>query len=123
MSAVVRERCRALLPPDTKINYLFPASAGSATGVAMVQKPFIFVVTDQNVIMLECSWLSHDRPKAVHWTYPRTLRLGPVDSTVDPVFTVEGSTFQTWDEYISVIMAADAEITRDSMPPDPLPDL
>jgi hypothetical protein len=123
LSAVVRERCRALLPPDTEIRYLFPASACTAVGMSFVQKPFIFVVTDENVIMLECSWLSHNRPKAVHWTYSRKLRLGPVDTTMDPTFTVEGSTFQTWDEYVSVIMAADAETTRDSMPPDPLPDL
>ena len=122
LSKVVRERCRALLPPGTEIRYLFPAAASSALGFSFVQKPFIFVVTPENVIMLECSWLSHDRPKAVHWTYPRALKLGPVDTTMDPTFTVQGSPFQTWDEYIPVIMAADAEI-RAAGPEDPLPDL
>jgi hypothetical protein len=123
LSAVVRERCRALLPPGTEIRYLFPASATPVVGISFVQMPFIFVVTDKNVIMLACSWRSHNVPKSVHWTYRRDLRLGPVDTTMDPVFTFGGSTFETRDEYVSVINAADAEITRDSMPPDPLPDL
>jgi hypothetical protein len=123
LSAVVRERCRALLPPGTEIRYLFPASATPVVGMPFVQMPFIFVVTDKNVIMLACSWRSHDRPKSVHWTYKRNLRFGPVDTTMDPVFTFGGSSFETRDEYIPVINAADAEITRDSMPPDPLPDL
>ena len=123
LSAVVRERCKALLPPDTEIRYLFPAVASTVVGMSFVTKPFIFVVTDKNIVMLACSWLSHNRPKSVHWTYKRSLRLGPVDTTMDPVFTVDGSPFQTWDEYISVIAAADAETTRDSFPPDPLPDL
>ena len=124
LSSVVRERCRALLPPGTEIRYLFPATATSASGFSFVQKPFIFVVTAENVIMLECSRRSHDRPKAVHWTYPRTLRLGPVDTVVDPTFTFDGSRFQTWDEYVPVIAAADAEVRdRDFGPPDPLPDL
>ncbi|HEX6340774.1 hypothetical protein [Umezawaea sp.] len=123
LSAKVRERCRALLPPGTEIRYLFPAVASTAVGPSLVSKPFIFVVTDRNIVMLACSWLSHDRPKSVHWTYERSLRLGPVDTTSDPVFTVDGSPFQTWDEYVSVIAAADAETTRDSFPPDPLPDL
>jgi hypothetical protein len=123
LSAVVRKRCKALLPPDTEIRYLFPALASTVVGMSIVTKPFIFVVTDKSIVMLACSWLSHNRPKSVHWTYPRSLRLGPVDTTLDPVFTVDGSPFQTWDEYISVIAAADAETTRDSFPPDPLPDL
>ena len=123
LSAVVRERCKALLPPGTEIRYLFPAGATTITGFPYVQKPFIFVVTDRSIVMLACSWRSHDRPKSVHWTYPRSLRLGPVDTTMDPIFFVDGSPFQTWDEYIPVIAAADAETTRDSFPPDPLPDL
>lgn len=116
LSAVVRERCRALLPPGAEIRYLFPARAGSVAGMPFVQKPFIFVVTAENVVMLACSWTSYNRPKSVHWTYPRTRRLGPVDTTVDPVFMFDGSAFETWDEYVSVINAADAEITRDSFP-------
>jgi hypothetical protein len=48
LSAVVRERCRALLPPDTEIRYLFPASASMVS--ALVQKPFIVVISDQHVI-------------------------------------------------------------------------
>jgi hypothetical protein len=123
LSSAVRERCRALLPPGAEIRYLFPAVASTVVGLSVVTKPFIFVVTDQSIVMLACSWLSHNRPKSVHWTYPRSLRLGPVDTTMDPVFHVDGSPFQTWDEYISVIAAADAETTRDSFPPDPLPDL
>jgi hypothetical protein len=123
LSAVVRERCRALLPPGTEIRYLFPATASAAVGMPLVAKPFIFVVTDRNIVMLACSWLSHNRPKSVHWTYERSLRLGPVDTSMDPIFTVDGAPFQTWDEYVSVIMAADAETTRGAMPPDPLPDL
>ncbi|WNV91742.1 hypothetical protein [Umezawaea sp. Da 62-37] len=122
MSAVVRERCRALLPPGTEIRYLFPATAGSV--VSFARKPFIVVVTAENVIMLECSWLSHDRPKAVQWTYNRGIRLGPVDTALDPTFTIDGTPFQTWDEYVPVIVAADAEVRdADFGPPDPLPDL
>ncbi|MET1074327.1 MAG: hypothetical protein ABWY11_16895 [Umezawaea sp.] len=122
MSSVVRERCRALLPPGTEIRYLFPATAGSV--LSFVRKPFIVVVTPENVIMLECSWLSHDRPKAVHWTHDRGIRLGPVDTTLDPTFTIDGTPFQTWDEYAPVIAAADAEVRdADFGPPDPLPDL
>jgi hypothetical protein len=122
LSAVVRERCRTLLPPDTEIRYLFPASVSMVS--AMVQKPFIVVITDQNVILLACSWLSHNRPKSVYWTYRRNIRLGPVDTSADPVFDIGGMPFQTQDEYISVIRAADAEIAEaDFLPPDPLPDL
>ncbi|GLZ35899.1 hypothetical protein Lesp02_80860 [Lentzea sp. NBRC 105346] len=122
LSAVVRERCRALLPAGTEIRYLFPASV-SLVG-ALVQKPFIIAITDKHVILLECSWLSHDRPKAVHTRYRRAIRLGPVDTAFDPVFRIAGIDYQTWDEYVSVIRAADAEIAEeDFLPPDPLPDL
>lgn len=122
LSAVVRERCRALLPEGTEIRYLFPASVSMSA--ALAQKPFIFAVTDRALVLLECSWLSHSRPKAVYWTYPRATRLGPVEIDVDPIFTLAGLPFQTDDEYVSVIRAADAEINeRDFLPPDPLPDL
>jgi hypothetical protein len=82
------------------------------------------VISDQHVILLACSWLSHNRPRSVHWKYRRNIRLGPVDTTADPVFSIGAMPFQTQDEYISVIRAADAEIAEvDFLPPDPLPDL
>jgi hypothetical protein len=85
---------------------------------------FIVAVTDSQVTVLGCRWLRRNRPSSVWATYPRELRLGPVElyGSLPPTVTIGPLLLEIDEEYVPVIRAADAEITN-LMPLDPLPDL
>lgn len=83
----------------------------------------IFVVSDRAVTVLSTGFWGRKKPKSVLARYPRNVRIGPVEANPTPEFTLHGIRYEVDDEYISVINAADAEISADFMPPDPLPDL
>jgi hypothetical protein len=117
LSSVVRERCRAFLKPGDEIRYLFPAKVYASA-------PLIIVVTDSSVMLLSCSWFNRDNPKSIWGRYPRKIRLGPVDTSSIPTFSIGAHVLETDEEYVSVINTADAEIAEaEFLPPDPLPDL
>jgi hypothetical protein len=118
MSSVVRSRIRAFLEPGDALRYVFPAQlVQSATPYVMV------VVSDRAVTVLSTGFLGRNRPKSVLATYPRNVRIGPVDTKLIPEFTLQGIRYEVDEEYVAVINAADAEFSADFMPPDPLPDL
>jgi hypothetical protein len=107
----VREAVRALLEPGEEIRYLFPADGGPQ---------FFFVVTQASITVVYGGWFSRSTPKEVWRRFPRNTRLGPVDTTVIPAFTVGGLEFEIDDEYVAVVNAADAEIDAEyALPPDP----
>ncbi|GAA4024854.1 hypothetical protein GCM10022247_56590 [Allokutzneria multivorans] len=122
LSSAVRQRCRAFLPQNEALHYLFPAMAsadryGGSFGV-------IVAVTEGKVVVLACSPFSHDRPESVWAEHPRATELGPVESGSGPMITLGDLALEFDDEYVAVVCAADAELSGDyAMPPDPLPDL
>ena len=123
LSSAVRKRARAFLPDDTEIHYLFPAMSVSSRRTAFGMAPFVVAVTDTQVTVLGCGWFSR-KPTSVLARYPRSIQLGPVDTTVAPTFAFGGFVMETEAEYVPVIRAADAEITQENcLPPDPLPHL
>ncbi|HEX6467961.1 MAG TPA: hypothetical protein VF069_02620 [Streptosporangiaceae bacterium] len=115
----IRERCRAFLGLTGDILYLFPASFSGGGA------HFVFVVTDDEVIVISTALFTRTRPKSIWGRYPRRIRIGPVEVTgIGAFFELEGTSFEVDDEYVPVINAADAEIfARDTLPQDPLPDL
>ncbi len=119
VSSGVRKRIREFLDPDDEIQYVFPADvAGSAT------PSVIFVVGRKVITVLSTGFWSRRRPKSVTGTTPRNQRLGPVETGSTPWFEFCGVVYEVDDEYVSVVLAADAEIMRDApKPQDPLPDL
>jgi hypothetical protein len=124
LSTAVREQCRAFLQPDEDLHYLFPATSvqlGQGTpGVAA----FFVAISNLRVTVLSCSWRSRTRPTSVWARYPRAIRLGPVDMSMAPTFSIGKLVLETDEEYVSVIRAADAEISEgDFLPADPLPEL
>jgi hypothetical protein len=116
LSSEVRARVRAFLPPDDGVRFVFPAQVVMGTAV-------LIVVSDQAITVLSTGLRSRDRPKSVHAKYPRDVRIGPVDTHLIPEFTLRGVRYEVDEEYVPVINAADAELSIDALPPDPLPDL
>src|ERR1700716_2594244 len=128
LSAAVRERCRAFVPADQEIHYLFPATSVSVDGMVGMAH-FVVVVTGAEIIVLACGWYKRHNPESVWARHPRTTRLGPLDTSLaqtftDQTFTVGDLVLEVDEEYAAVIMAADAEMSgADGSPLDPFPDL
>jgi hypothetical protein len=124
LSSAVRERCRALLQPDEDIHYLFPAtSVQLGRGVVGVAN-FIVAVSGVRVTVLSCGWLRRYQPTSVWSRYPRAIQLGPVDTSMAPTISIGTLVLEVDEEYVSVIRAADAEISEGGfLPADPLPEL
>jgi hypothetical protein len=128
LSAAVRERCQAFLPPDEEIHYVFPATSVSVGGLVGMAN-FIIVVTSTEVVVLACDWFKRHHPDSVWARHPRTTRLGPLDISLAQTFTAQTFTvgdlvLEVDEEYAAVIMAADAELSgADESPLDPFPDL
>jgi hypothetical protein len=124
LSSAVRERCRAFLRPDEELHYLFPATSVQLDQGTPGVAAFIVAVSNLRVTVLSCSWLSRDRPTSVWARYARAIRLGPVDTTSAPTFSIGKMVLETDEEYVSVIRVADAEISEaEFLPADPLPEL
>jgi hypothetical protein len=123
LPAAVRDRCRAFLPQGEELRYVFPATS-LWTGHAAMMADFIVAVSDSRVTVLGCRWFRRNRPSSVWATYPRGLRLGPVElyGSLPPTVTIGPLLLEIDEEYVPVIRAADAEISN-CMPLDPLPDL
>ncbi|MEU7854744.1 hypothetical protein [Nonomuraea sp. NPDC049141] len=120
VSSAVRERCRTLLGEQGEIRYVFPALSLGPQDTAN----FLIVVTDKAISILATRMLRSDRPVAVHATFPRHTRLGPIMQASLPVIELGVMAFEFEEEYAAVVAAADAEIfAPETLPPDPLPDL
>lgn len=123
LSAAVRKRCRVFLPEGAGLHYVFPGRS-LAQGRAEMVADFIIAVTDKTVTVLSCRWFRRNRPSAVWATYPRYTKLGPVElyGSLSPTVTIGALLLEIDDEYVSVVRAADAEITN-LVPIDPFPHL
>jgi hypothetical protein len=122
LSRSVWTLARAFLDDGDELRYLVPATSvfvGGAPGTAS----FLVAVTDRHVLVLACGYWRRNRPESVWVRLPRSTRLGPVDTATTASFTVGDLVLETEDEYVAVLLAADAEAAGDAMPPDPLPDL
>lgn len=118
VSSAVRQQCRQFLEPDDDIQFVFPAEiVGSAF------PSVIFVVSRDAITILSTGNWRRDVPEKVVSTNPRNLLLGPVDTHLVPSFALYGIRYEIDEEYVSVVNAADAELSADLAPPDPLPDL
>lgn len=118
----VRERAKEFLQPGDDLRYLFAATIVQHTfGIT----PFncLVAVTDQRVIVLSCSWSSKYTPTSVYMRFPRNIQLGPVENRPGPCIDIGDLVLEIDDEYIPVVLAADAEVSGEFTPPDPLPDL
>ncbi|MET8143215.1 hypothetical protein ABZU32_23185 [Sphaerisporangium sp. NPDC005288] len=120
VTAAIRGRCRALLPPGEDIHYVFPVTLVRSGGVAN----YMVVVTGRSITVLATKVFSRYEPAAVWATYPRQTRLGPVRFAAGPTIELGGTVFEVDDEYVAVVAAADAEaFSPGDLPKDPLPDL
>jgi hypothetical protein len=118
VSAAIRSGARAFLEPDEEIRFIFPAE------VALSATPcVIFVITDRSVTVLSTGSRQRAMPRSVLSRYRRAIRLGPVDLRPTPAFTLFGIRYELDAEYAAVVNAADAEVSGNALPPDPLPDL
>ncbi|WP_216209302.1 hypothetical protein [Amycolatopsis aidingensis] len=124
VSSKDRERCRAFLREGDNIRYLLLGTA-IWLGVGPARAQFYVVVTDNEVVVINRSWFG-GRPKTLWNRYPRRIRLGPVSEqpSIGPMITLGSLHLEINDEFVSVVRAADAEVTEEEvLPPDPLPDL
>ncbi|GAA3116589.1 hypothetical protein [Streptosporangium carneum] len=120
VSAVVRARCRALLPSGEDIRYILPALSVNAPGMAT----FLIVVADRSILVLSTKFFDRDIPNSVYATHARRTRLGPVEFSAGAAIELGGMVFEIDEEYAAVVCAADAEVfAPETLPPDPLPDL
>lgn len=123
VSSSERQRCREFLEPGEQIRYVFPANSAVLT-IGPAVAPFYIVVTQRSIVVLTASFLHRKRPNGVWARYPRTTKLGPMDTSLGPTFDLGGIAFEVDEEYAAVIGAADAELDGPSgLPEDPLPDL
>jgi hypothetical protein len=113
LASGVQARCRALLPAGAELRYVFPG-----TSLWLGRGNFMVAVTDRQVTVLECSWLRRNRPSSVCATYPRDIRLGPVEfyASLSPTVTIGHLLLEIDEEYVPVIRAADAEMSAASEP-------
>jgi hypothetical protein len=119
VSREVRQRVREFLGLSEEIRYIFPAA-----GVFLTTGTVLFVVTDSAIIVVTTGYFTRTKPKGVWGHYPRSSRLGPVETGTGASFEFKGTQYEVDEEYIAVINAADAEIfAQQSLPEDPLPDL
>jgi hypothetical protein len=124
LSSAVRERCRTFLQPDEELHYLFPATSVQLGKGTLGVAGFLVAVSNLRITVLSCGWLSRNRPTSVWARYPRAIRLGPVDTSLAPTFSIGKLVLETDEEYVPVIRAADAEISEGGfLPADPLPEL
>ena len=122
LSSAVWDRCRTFLQPGEELRYLFPATS-VALGRMLGTAPFIVAVSDRYVTVLSCEWLRRHRPASVWARHPRSTRLGPVDTSMAPTFSIGELVLEIDEEYLALVRAADAELDgTDRLPPDPLPD-
>ena len=120
----VWKHCSALLQADETLQYLFPANSIGLGRRVFGIAPFIIAVSDKTVTVIGCKWLRRNRPASVWVRYPRSIRLGPVDTSLGPTFRIGTMVLETDEEYLAIISAADAEVADDELvQPDPLPDL
>ncbi|MEU9832874.1 hypothetical protein AB0D67_15220 [Streptosporangium sp. NPDC048047] len=120
VSAAVRARCRALLPPGEDIRYVLPALSVGSPGMAT----FLIVVSSRSIFVLSTRFFDRDMPTSVYATHARRTRLGPVEFSVGAAIELGGMVFEIEEEYAAVVSAADAEVfAPETLPPDPLPDL
>ena len=124
LSTAVRQRCRAFLRPDEELRYLFPATSLTVGRGVFGVANFIVAISDKRVTVLACSWFRRNKPTSVWASYPRTMRLGPVDISLAPTLTIGTLVLEIDEQYLAVVNAADAEVgDGDVLPPDPLPEL
>jgi hypothetical protein len=119
VSPTIRERCRALLPTGEEIRYLIPVTSTVVpVGAPFAVGHFIVAVTDTTVTVLYMGMLRNDRPQSVWAQYPRTTRLGPIDTdSYEPEFRLGSLVMEVDQEYLPVIAAADSEISAPDFPP------
>ncbi|HZY28663.1 MAG TPA: hypothetical protein VFE49_10470 [Jiangellaceae bacterium] len=119
----VRERCQELLEPGEQIRYLFPATS-AVMSIGIAAAPFFVAVTDRAIVLVTGKFLRRNRPDQVWGRFPRTTRLGPLESSLGPAFELGGMIFEVDEEYAAEVAAADAELEGPAgMPDDPFPQL
>ncbi|MGH8823148.1 MAG: hypothetical protein ACRDVN_01555 [Jiangellaceae bacterium] len=119
----VRASCQELLEPGEQIRYLFPATS-AVMSVGIAAAPFFVAVTDRAIVLISGRFLRRNRPDRVWERFPRSTRLGPLDTSLGPAFGLSGMIFEIDDEYAAIIGAVDAELEGPAgLPEDPLPDL
>jgi hypothetical protein len=125
LTSGVRDKCRALLPPGEELRYVFPATWLVSGVRPALTTGFFVVVTDKHVFVLAGSWWRRNVPKSIFARHPRPTRLGPVDvhPSLGATFELGGITLEVDEEYVSVVRAADLELTDDGPPQDPWPEL
>jgi len=93
-----------------------------STGIAAA--PFFVAVTDRAIVLITGRFLRRNRPDQVWERFPRTTRLGPLETSLGPAFHLGGMILEVDEEYAAVVAAADAELDGPSgMPVDPFPQL
>ena len=123
VASSVRERCQELLEPGEQIRYLFPATS-AVMSIGVVAAPFFVAVTDRAVVLVSGRFLRRNRPDQIWSRFPRSTRLGPLETSLGPAFALGGIIFEVDEEYAAVVAAADAELEGQAgMPDDPFPQL
>lgn len=123
VSSIERERCQQFLQPGEEIRYVFPATS-AVLPVGPAVAPFYVVITDRSIVVLTARFLRRARPDGVWARYPRSTRLGPLDTSLGPSFVLGDVIYEVDEEYAAVVGAADAELDGEAaLPEDPLPDL
>jgi len=118
VSSAIRAQARRFLDPDDEIQFVFPAEVLNSAFPSV-----LFVVSRTAITILSTGARRRKAPEKMVSRNPRNVLLGPVDSHLVPSFTLYGIRYEIDEEYISVVHAADAGISADLAPPDPLPDL
>lgn len=120
LSSAVRQSCREFLQPGEEIDYAFPAISVGSPGMISA----LIVVSATRVTVLACKLMRRNVPDSVWATFPRNIQLSPIESNLGPIIATGSYLWEIDEEYVSVVRAADAEITEGGfLPPDPLPDL
>jgi hypothetical protein len=120
LSSEVRQLCRALLPPDERIEFVFPALSVGQPGMISL----LVVVGTSGVTLLACKFFQRHVPESVWATFPRSTRLAPEPTAAGQIIELGTMRLEIDEEYVPVARAADAvHADRAGLPPDPLPDL
>lgn len=121
--ADVRRRCRQLLDQGESIRYLIPTLAAGVGVIAYAAECFI-VVTDRRIVIVVGGTFRRHRPAQIAQEFPRSQRLGPIDTSLTPTIEFSGRYYEIAEEYLAAVAAADAELDGpDALPEDPFPEI
>ncbi|MGA6161104.1 hypothetical protein [Amycolatopsis magusensis] len=118
-------QCRALLEPDTTVEYVLPGTMILAHGVGGTPLNVLLAITETEIVVFRVKLLSRYQPAKIWARHPRRRGRATIErhGSLSATCTVGGLVIEIEDEYIAVVRAAGLDTVGGEPPLDPHPHL